>query len=113
MTDYKKFTTEQPLVAIDVAKRFHDVLVRWPEGKTKAFKAANRREEHVNLCAFLHAQNRPVTVAPEATADFHRPIAYARATAGLTVHLASSLACARVREALYNSGINTTARMPA
>lgn len=35
MTDYKKFTTEQPLVAIDVAKRFHDVLVRWPEGKPR------------------------------------------------------------------------------
>jgi transposase len=39
----------------------------------------------------------------EPTADFHRPIAYALARAGFEVHLASSLACARVRDALFNS----------
>lgn len=103
MTDNKKLNTNQLLVAIDVAKRFHDVLVQWPQGKTKAFKVANQREEHLKLCAFLHAQDLPVTVALEATADFHRPIAYALAESGFMVHLASSLACARVREALYNS----------
>lgn len=27
---------EYPLVAIDVAKRDHDVLVQWPSGRTKA-----------------------------------------------------------------------------
>lgn len=44
-----------------------------------------------------------VTVALETTADYHRPIAYILAEAGLQVHLASSLVCARVWEALYNS----------
>ena len=29
------------LVAIDVAKEGHDVLVRWPSGRSQAFKVAN------------------------------------------------------------------------
>lgn len=103
MTGNNKCSDSNLLVAIDVAKRFHDVLVRWPGGRTKAFKVANTRAEHENMCAFLHAQNLPVIVALEPTADFHRPIAYALAQTGFDVHLASSLACARVREALYNS----------
>lgn len=45
----------------------------------------------------------PVIAALEPTVDFHRPIAYRLAEAGVAVQLASSLACARVREALYTS----------
>lgn len=103
MTDTNQCTANHLLVAMDVAKRFHDVLIRWPSGGTKPFKVANVRVEHLKLCAFLQAQRLPVIVALEATADFHRPIAYLLAEAGFEVHLASSLACARVREALYNS----------
>jgi transposase len=103
MTDKTESTTAGLLVAIDVAKRFHDVLVRWPEGRTKFFKVANTREEHMSLCCFLASHQLPVTIALEPTADFHRPIAFVLADAGFNVHLASSLACARVREALYNS----------
>lgn len=103
MTDNMKSTPQGLLVAIDVAKRFHDVLVRWPEGRTRAFKVANTREEHMNMCHFLASHQLPVTIALEPTADFHRPIAFVLAEAGFSVHLASSLACARVREALYNS----------
>lgn len=91
------------LVAIDVAKRYNDVLVCWPNGKNRFFKVANSREDHLSLTRFLNAQGLDVIAALEATADYHRPIAYALAEAGLKVHLASSLACARVREALYNS----------
>jgi transposase len=91
------------LVAVDVAKRFNDVLVRWPSGRNRYFKVANTKAEHLKLSAFLKQQGHEVVVALEATADFHRAIAYHLAESGFTVHLASSVACARVREAMYNS----------
>ena len=91
------------LVAIDVAKRTHDVLVRWPSGRSQAFRVVNRREDFERLTAFLQDQGLPVRVALEATADFHRSIAYWLLSHGFEVHLASSVAGARVREVLFNS----------
>ena len=103
MTRQTRPPRECLLVAVDMAKRFHDVLVQWPDARTAAFRVPNTRQGFGKLCAFLQRQRLPVRVALEATADFHRPIAYALAEAGFEVHLASSLACARIREALYNS----------
>ena len=91
------------LVAIDVAKRAHDVLIRWPSGRSQAFRVANRREDFERLTAFLVEQGLPVRVALEATSDFHRCIAHWLLRHGCEVHLASSVACARVREVLFNS----------
>ena len=103
MTRQTRPPKECLLVAVDAAKRFHDILVQWPDARTAAFRVPNTRQGFGKLCAFLQRQRLPVRVALEATADFHRPIAYALAEAGFEVHLASSLACARIREALYNS----------
>jgi transposase len=86
------------LVAIDVAKRYNDVLIHWPSGKNRFFKVANTREDHLALTNFLTKQQATVIAALEATADFHHTLAYALAEAGIQVHLASSLACARVRD---------------
>ena len=91
------------LVAIDVAKRAHDVLVRWPSGRSQAFRVANQRQDFERLTAFLQDQGLPVRVALEATADFHRPLAHWLLRHGFEVHLASSVAGARVREVLFNS----------
>ena len=91
------------LVVIDVAKRAHDVLVRWPSGKSRAFRVANQQEDFQRLTVFLQEQNLPVRVALEATADFHRAIALRLLRHGFEVHLASSVASARVREVLFNS----------
>lgn len=91
------------LVAIDVAKRAHDVLIRWPSGRSQVFRFANRREGFERLTAFLVEQGLPVRVALEATADFHRYIAHWLLRHGCEVYLASSVACARVREVLFNS----------
>jgi transposase len=91
------------LVAIDVAKRSHDVLVRWPEGRTRTFKVPSQREGFETLTTFLLEQGLKVRAAIEPTADYHRPLAYWLASKGIEVHLASSLACARVREAMFNS----------
>ena len=91
------------LVAIDVAKRAHDVLVRWPSGWSRAFRVANQQQDFQSLTVFLQEQNLPVRVSLEATADFHRAIAHWLLRHGFEVHLASSVASARVREVLYNS----------
>ena len=55
------------------------------------------------MTVFLQEQNLPVRVALEATADFHRAIAHWLLRHGFEVHLASSVASARVREVLFNS----------
>ena len=91
------------LAAIDVSKRFFDVLVQWPSGKNRLFKVPNSKEGHQELVSFLCSQEHSVVAALEPTADYHRTIAYTMAEAGISVHLASSLACARVREAIFNS----------
>jgi transposase len=91
------------LVAIDVAKRTHDVLVQWPSGKTRAFRTQNQKDDFQQLTDFLTQHDLPVRVALEPTADFHRPLAHWLLRSGFEVHLVSSLACARVREAIFNS----------
>lgn len=96
-------TTGRILVAIDVAKRVHEVLVLWPSGKLKSFRVPNVRDEFERLTSFLLGEHMPVRAALEPTADFHRLIAHWLHRHGIEVHLASSLACARVREAMYNS----------
>lgn len=95
--------TEHLLAAIDVAKKVHEVLIQWPDGRTKYMKVPNTLEEFKRLHSFFLSQNLPVLAALEPTADFHRAIAHWLSSHGTTVHLASSLACARVREALFNS----------
>ncbi|WP_092850690.1 IS110 family transposase [Modicisalibacter xianhensis] len=103
MTASPQLMPDTVCVAIDIAKRYHDVLVRWPNGREKALKIPNTRIGHDDLIRFLKQQKAPVLAVLESTADFHRPLAYRLAQAGIPVHLASSLAGARVREALYTS----------
>lgn len=96
-------TSDILLVAIDVAKNSHEILVQWPDGKRKAFKLPSRHAEFVLFTDFLGEQGLKVRAALEPTADYHRTIAHWLLRHGVEVHLASSLACARVREALFNS----------
>lgn len=103
MTEPTPITPERLLVAIDVAKRSHDVLVRWPDGRSRYLKVPSRRPEFERLTTFLKDQGLPVRAALEPTADFHRALAHWLGSNGIEVHLASSVACARVREAMHNS----------
>lgn len=106
MTESMTITPGKLLVAIDVAKRSNDVLVRLPDGKTRLLKVQNSREGFEKLTGFLLNQGQEVRAALEPTADYHRPLAYWLESNGIEVHLASSLACARVREAMFNSWDN-------
>lgn len=53
--------------------------------------------------AFLQARSGPCRVAIEPTADYHRTLAYRLVCEGFDVVLVSSIAGARLREAVFNS----------
>ena len=58
------------LVAIDVSKRFFDVLVQWPSGKNRLFKVPNSKEGHQELVSFLCSQERSVIAAQQKSAEY-------------------------------------------
>ncbi len=91
------------LVAIDVAKSKNDVLVQLLNGSRKKFKVANTSEDYRMFIDYLTSLDSPCLVGFEATANYHRPIAFHLKQAGFEVCLISSLASARTREAMHNS----------
>ena len=63
----------------------------------------NDASEFRHFAEYLHSLNRPVHIAFEATGDYHRGFAHFLLAEGSQLHLVSSLALARTREALHNS----------
>jgi transposase len=63
MSDVNTQHTAVALVAIDIAKRNHDVSIRWPNGKTETMKIANSKDGFqrlmgvVQLWVQLHASH--------------------------------------------------------
>jgi hypothetical protein len=96
-------TADRTLVAIDIAKRSHAVLVETPDGKQRKFRMANSADDYDRLVQLLGSTGCPVMIALEPTGDYHRTLAYRLLTAGFEVCLVSSVAGARFREALFNS----------
>ncbi len=75
MTDISNYNHQATMIAIDIAKRSHDVLIQWPNGKTKVMRIANTLEDYARLVEA--AGNRyPLVAGFEPTADYHRNIAY-------------------------------------
>lgn len=91
------------LVAIDVAKAKHDVLVELPTGQRKKMVVHNRLTDFEQLSRYLKASGSDCLIALEPTADYHRGLAYFLKQEGFEVRSVSSLAVARTREALHNS----------
>ena len=92
------------LVAIDIAKARHEVLIAIPDKKRRRrLTVLNELADFNRLVTALKEYGRPVRVAFEATGNYHRALAYHLATAGFEVKLVSSVALARTREALNNS----------
>lgn len=99
-------TTPEPrvLVAIDVAKLRHDALIEAPGWRRpKRFTIPNQTDELDRFQRYLGSLALPVHVAFEATGDYHRGLAHVLLRAGFRLNLVSSLALARIREALHNS----------
>ena len=104
MTDIIFAQTVPVLVAIDIAKARHEVLIAVPGKKRRRrLTVLNELADFNRLIAALRDYGCPVRVAFEATGNYHRALAYHLATAGFEVKLVSSVALARTREALNNS----------
>lgn len=102
MTEQSYCNKNTVYIAIDVAKKFHEVLIEFPTGKQKCLKIPS------NLAGFkllLESVNAYSTIVAgfEATADYHRTLAYWLAEHGVACQLISSVASARARELLYQS----------
>ena len=92
------------LVAIDIAKARHEVLIAVPGKKRRRrLTVLNELADFTRLIAALKDYGHPVRAAFEATGNYHGALAYHLATAGFEVKLVSSVALARTREALHNS----------
>jgi transposase len=92
------------LVAIDISKHRHDVLIASP-GKTRRHRMTltNSIEDFYRLIAILKEYQLPVRIGFEATGNYHRALMYQLGLAGFELKLVSSVALARTREALHNS----------
>lgn len=104
MTDKNIAQSEPVLVAIDISKARHEVLIAVPGKKRRRrLTILNQLDDFNRLIATLSDYNRLVRVAFEATGNYHRALAYHLAAAGFEMKLVSSVALARTREALHNS----------
>ena len=50
-------------VAIDIAKRYHAVLIEDPDGKHQGFRMASSSEDHQRLVDLFHGMPGPVRIA--------------------------------------------------
>lgn len=112
MTDSNHPSTDNTLIAIDIAKKSHDVLIARPQGKNKALKIPNTLAGYQQIINTSGRQPKHLIVAFEPTADFHRNMAYWLQAQGVQCFLVSSLASARTREMLFGTWDKKTVRMP-
>lgn len=104
MTDYQPTLATDVIVAIDISKYRHEVLIAVPGKKRRRrLTIQNKREDFERLVALLQSFGAPVCVGFGATGNYHRNIAYRLHQAGCELKLISSVALARTREALHNS----------
>jgi transposase len=90
-------------VAIDIAKGVNVALVEHSDGRQQRFRFVHQRDDYDRLVFFLRGCAGPCRIALEPTADYHRTVAYRLVSEGFDVVLVSSVAGARLREAIFNS----------
>lgn len=89
-------------MAIDIAKKSHDVLIQHPNGKRQHLRIPNTLEGYNRLIGLID-DTTAVIAGFEPTADYHRTIAYWLQKQGVQCQLVSSVASARARDMLFNS----------
>lgn len=103
MAKYLSTPTNAVLVAIDMSKHRHEVLIERPEGgRRRRMTVMATRDEYDRLIEELASMARPIVVGFEATGNYHRTLAHKLLVAGFQLRLISSVALARTREALHN-----------
>lgn len=104
MVDTTNDSTSRVLIAIDIAKHNHDLIIRIPEGKKIRMRIPNTLDGYQKLKAHLAPfEMEDVQCGFEPTADYHRNIAFWLGQQGAEMRLVSSLACARAREMLFKT----------
>ena len=104
MTIDKPTSSRTALVAIDIAKYRNAVLIEVPgRSKRRRLTVLNTKEDHDRLIEMLAQLDQPIIAGFEATGNYHRCLAFRLQEEGFGLHLISSLALARTREALNNS----------
>src|ERR1700692_3242242 len=96
--------TPAVLVAIDIAKLRHEVLIEAPGWRSrKRLVLPNTAVEFRRFADYLHSLKLPVRIGFEATGNYHRPLAHFLKSEGFHLELSASVAVARTREAMHNS----------
>jgi transposase len=104
MTAINSTTAPTVLVAIDISKHRHEILISVPgKQRRRRLTIRNALEDFERLRELLAAYSLPVRVGFEATGNYHRPLAHHLGRSGFELKLVSSVALARTREALHNS----------
>ena len=93
------------LVAIDISKHRHEVLIGIPGKKRRRrITVTNTLDDFQRLSAALASYDLPVRIGFEANhGNDHRTLAHHLGRAGFELKLVSSVGLARTREALHNS----------
>lgn len=92
------------LVAIDISKHRHEVLIAAPgKQRRRRLTITNSLEDYRRLIGLLREYCFPVQIGFEATGNYHRALMYWLGTEGFELKLISSVSLARTREALHNS----------
>jgi transposase len=103
MSPTSESSTGVILVAIDIAKQMHEMLIEQPDGCRQRWRMVNCQRDYEALRQRLQAFQAPILLGFEATGTYHRPLAYFLHQCGFELRLISSVAVARTRDALYNS----------
>jgi Transposase len=104
MTESNDTPQRLTLVAIDIAKHYHEVLIEPPVPRRRVrLRLANRREDFEQLAGYLRGLRSSILIGFEATGNYHRPLAYFLHCQGFELRLIPMLALARTREAMHNS----------
>ena len=104
MTESHDTPRTMTLVAIDVAKGHHDVLVEPPAtGRRRRFRLNDSVEDYERFAGYLRGTGTPALIGFEATGNYHRPLVYFLQRRGFELQLVPTMALARTREAMHNS----------
>lgn len=92
------------LVAVDIAKKYNEVLIEPPApARRRRLRVANEAAEYGRLAGYLRELGPRSIVGFEATGNYHRPLAHFLQQQGCELRLIPTVALARTREAMHNS----------
>ncbi len=112
MTEYNVTASTPVLVAIDISKGRHEVLIEVPDKKRHLrVSVLNTLDEFERLINLLRSFQRPVRVAFEATENYHRGLAFQLGAAVFDIKLISSIALRGPERRCIIPGIKMIRRM--